>query len=156
MDMTSYKIYYKQSAATTWNLIGAASTNEVHHNVLANWNTMGLNTGMYDLKMVMFNTLGDSVESFKGITLNTGIVAISERQSATVKAYPNPFGQQLMIEGAEEVVGVTIFSVDGRVVLQQSLNEGMQQIDTQFLSPGIYTLQIQTHGKSVFQQITKE
>lgn len=156
MDMTSYKIYYKQTTATAWTLIGTSSNSEVHHNVLANWNTMGLNAGSYDLKMVMFNTFGDSVESHKSISLNTGIVAISEQPKFDVKAYPNPFNKQLNIIGAEEVLGVKIFSVDGRLVLQQSLNEGMKQIDTQFLSPGIYTLQMQTHGKLVFQQITKE
>lgn len=156
MDMTSYKIYYKQSTATTWTLIGTLSNSEIHHNVLANWNTMGLNAGMYDLKMVMFNTLGDSVESHKSISLNTGIVSISEQQRTAVKACPNPFNKQLNIIGADEVLGVKIFSVDGRMVLQQSLLGVIKDIDTSILSPGIYTIELITQAEAVFQRITKE
>jgi hypothetical protein len=70
----NYKLCYALEGSTDWTLI-EESTNQISHDVLAEWNTSSLVEGNYDLKLTILNSAGDSLIAFRSITLlpDTGL-----------------------------------------------------------------------------------
>lgn len=66
--------------------------------------------------------------------------------------YPNPFENQVFIEGIETTdLSITIYNMQGEICLQTS----NYQIDTSALSSGVYMLRLETQGKKLFQKMVK-
>ncbi|MCD4790666.1 MAG: hypothetical protein K8R37_11760, partial [Bacteroidales bacterium] len=65
-----YKIYWTPAGDSVWTLI-EESTDMVHHDTLAVWNTSGFNIGDYDLQLTITDSFGDSLTAYKTITLQT-------------------------------------------------------------------------------------
>ncbi|MCF6297632.1 MAG: S8 family serine peptidase [Flavobacteriaceae bacterium] len=61
------------------------------------------------------------------------------------KVYPNPFQEELQFVFPDQL-DVSIYDIIGREVLKQQLNKQNTKIDTQFLSQGIYILQVKQNG----------
>uniref|UniRef100_UPI003216B04A DUF5074 domain-containing protein n=1 Tax=uncultured Draconibacterium sp. TaxID=1573823 RepID=UPI003216B04A len=82
-------------------------------------------------------------------TLITGMEALSENE---LKVYPNPFTSFIVIEATmnEEA---TICNIYGQVVLQISLNAGVNQIDVSGLKEGIYLLKCGSNSFKIIKQI---
>ncbi|HBK72162.1 MAG TPA: peptidase S8 [Flavobacteriaceae bacterium] len=68
----------------------------------------------------------------------------------TFKVYPNPFQDKLQFYFANisDEIEVSIYDVLGRKVLIQQLNQQQSEINTEFLSQGIYLVQIKQDGNS--------
>ncbi|MCD4795695.1 MAG: hypothetical protein K8R49_00790, partial [Candidatus Cloacimonetes bacterium] len=89
----NYKIHYASEGSTDWTLI-EESINQISHDILAEWNTSGLEEGNYDLKLTILDSAGDSLMAFRPVTLlpDTGIgEEISSYKAELLGNYPNPF-----------------------------------------------------------------
>ena len=81
---------------------------------------------------------------------------LSKGEKKTFKAYPNPVGAELTIEaniGGE--AQLDILDVTGKVVLSQSINNGIVNISTQSLVRGTYFARILTESEILVQKIIK-
>ena len=48
----------------------AESTGEIHHDILGTWNTLGMDEGDYDLRLTLWDSVGDSLTAFKSVTMS--------------------------------------------------------------------------------------
>ena len=63
-----YKLYCSHADDTLWTLIDE-STSQIYNDSIALWNTSGLSDGNYDLRLTIWNSVGDSLTAFRAITL---------------------------------------------------------------------------------------
>ena len=71
MDFDNYSLYWSVMTSN-WAPIVSNVIAEVHNNgLLGSWNTNGLVSGNYFLRLVMKNNLGDSLEAIKTCLLKT-------------------------------------------------------------------------------------
>jgi len=75
----------------------------------------------------------------------------------TVEVSPNPFSDRLQIRLPIEInnSSVKIFNPLGEVVLSESDNEALMNLNTDFLKKGIYFLKIETDMNSISRRIVK-
>jgi len=59
-----------------------------------------------------------------------------------IKIYPNPTSTLLSIESYENT-SISIFSIDGRLLLTKRMETGIENIDVKFLLSGMYLLRIE-------------
>lgn len=119
-----YKLYWCLDGDSVWTLI-EESTDMIHNDILASWNTSGLSASKYDLRLTIWNSAEDSLTAFGDITLlSTGI---EETQSSELKVesaglfqnYPNPFNPQTTISyqlPAKTNIILKIYDLLGREV----------------------------------------
>jgi hypothetical protein len=65
--------------------------------------------------------------------------------------FPNPVEEELsLFTGNNRVIGLTMFSVDGRMVFRKRVDESLtqHQIDARMLANGMYVLQVVIEGSS--------
>ncbi|WP_107037655.1 choice-of-anchor B family protein [Brumimicrobium mesophilum] len=63
--------------------------------------------------------------------------------SQNVKVYPNPFQDQITIEGVNNSTSIEMYSIDGkRMKIQVGFNENSAKINSYFLSSGIYLIHV--------------
>jgi hypothetical protein len=87
-----------------------------------------------------------------------GLGDINNLNSAFM-VYPNPVKNELNIlnPNAIEIKKVEIYTIDGKVIQSQTnIESGLNVINTEKLSTGIYLLKIKTSEKEYFQKIVKE
>jgi hypothetical protein len=74
VDFGFYRMSYRLVGNSAWIPFGDSNTVEVRRSTLENWNTVGLAPGNYEVRLVLKDNVGDSVECSKVITLRvTGI-----------------------------------------------------------------------------------
>jgi hypothetical protein len=72
-DFGAYRLHYRITGDTAWTPIHEEQYVEVHRDTLGYWNTVGLEPALYDIRLVLKDDVGDSVEASKQIMLtNTG------------------------------------------------------------------------------------
>ena len=94
--------------------------------------TIYQSTGIFDIFILKINTT--SLTSFS-----------KELQIADyhIKVYPNPFSTQLIINGSNNLEQISIFTVNGQELKKYTnINSNNFQIDTSFLSKGMYLISI--------------
>ena len=80
---------------------------------------------------------------------------MEENSIDTVKIYPNPTDGLLYIDAnTESIIGITVFDVLGKKVLQLQGNK--QQVDISTIESGMYFLRIATDRGEFVQKIIKE
>jgi Secretion system C-terminal sorting domain/Right handed beta helix region len=94
-----------------------------------------------------------------GATIDIGAIEYTPLSTTTilndlnVKIYPNPFSGQIWIDVEKPLVSAhySIFSIDGKLVSRDVLNQGTQLIQTEQFANGTYILTITDKtGKQVF------
>jgi chitodextrinase len=73
---------------------------------------------------------------------------IQSKQNPTVRIYPNPFADVLLIE-ANRNLQVEVYDVNGRKVLSKSLVQGANIVNTSFLPKGVYILRCGNVSKKI-------
>lgn len=68
--------------------------------------------------------------------------------------WPNPSNDFISFETTQSGY-LELISTDGKRLMLQNLNEGLQQISIQHLAAGMYLLRIQTGDKTAFQRLIK-
>lgn len=71
------------------------------------------------------------------------------RESDIIQVFPNPVSSILTINSSEKVTSIKFFTVDGKFVLEEKLNNLITKIDVSNLSNQVYLLEIQT-GANVY------
>ena len=72
-----------------------------------------------------------------------GNVSIQETDGVTVMVYPNPSHGRVIVE-AENIVSVSVFSVNGQEVMSQKGSDNSLNLDLSRLQAGVYTLKVVT------------
>ena len=86
---------------------------------------------------------------------NLTILGVGENESSSIKIYPNPTDGLLYIDAnTESIIGITVFDVLGKKVLQLQGNK--QQVDISTIESGMYFLRIATDRGEFVQKIIKE
>ncbi len=100
MDFSKFSISYKALADTNWLPIVSDSTTEIRNATLANWNVSSVSPGVYLLRLSSYNTLGDSIECIKAITLLQNSIGVNENSFSEIrcKVFPNPTDELIQFE----------------------------------------------------------
>lgn len=146
MNFNRYSIYYKSAGDSVWSPILLNALNEVHHGLLANWNTSTLVPGFYALRLVSYNNLGDSIEAFKTVRLLQSTVGINKSNTAffSTTVLPNPALRDFQFEVYSDKVQemqLIVQNAQGKIVFQQieTISNGKTNFPVQIkLAPGIY------------------
>ncbi len=164
MDFTSYSMYYQRQGAVSWTKNVRDSLVEIRHSELAKWNTAGLSPGTYILRLLVKNTLGDSVEDFKNVTVLAGTtIGINENpvDNLSAKFFPNPAKTSCTFEiylSEPSSLKICITDIAGKekdVIADSKFAQGICQFhfDTGRLADGIYLCRIVTNNKTLTKKI---
>jgi Secretion system C-terminal sorting domain len=150
MDFYAYSLYYRAVGDTIWHAIVIDSTQEIRHATLANWNTIGLTQGNYELKLTLISNLGDSVDAQKGIILQPGILGVNTfDKNEMFNIYPNPTNDLITIDINNLKKGnynVVITDKLGRIIKNgDEMIDNRIMINTSYFKDGIYSLIISNH-----------
>jgi len=161
MNFASYSVYYQLQGNTTWTRILKDSLIEIRHSTLKSWNTAGLATGNYLVKLTVKNNFGDSVEALKPITLLAGVTAVSHLslgEGLGVRLFPNPTNGTLSIQlNNYEDTNIEIYNTVGQKVLTQTLENNLTQLNIHNFSDGVYHVRITKNNKLVYRNsVVKE
>nr|NQU91801.1 T9SS type A sorting domain-containing protein [Bacteroidota bacterium] len=89
-------------------------------------------------------------DSFAGITnMSTSITSINEMNENDVRLYPNPARDVVTIDfatGAAYSANVSIFNIQGRIVMEKVIANGQSAMNVSGLKQGVYFVNIKTSG----------
>ncbi len=74
-------------------------------------------------------------------------IGIQENEQLQVQVYPNPFADQIIIDNQEENMMLQIHDINGRILRNQMLLNGKNQIDSSTWSSGVYLVKVQVGAK---------
>ncbi len=74
-------------------------------------------------------------------------IGIQENEQLQVQVYPNPFVDQIIIDNQEENMMLQIHDINGKILRNQMLQNGKNQIDTSTWSSGVYLVKVQVGAK---------
>jgi hypothetical protein len=73
-DFDHYRVFYRMLGDSIWIPLGSNKYSEIRRDTLDYWNTVGLEPGDYEIRLVLKNENSDSIDAMKLITLRpTGI-----------------------------------------------------------------------------------
>ena len=78
-----------------------------------------------------------------------------DENTATCQIFPNPFISSLSITTENAAQSVSVYDLNGRLLMKQSVNELQFEIDLSQLTLGTYLLQIDYGDSRSVQQIMK-
>ncbi len=106
-------------------------------------------TGIPDSATIVFltsndpqNATGACVLWIDNIQLNKFALGIKQTTKAVNYIYPNPFTNNLQVDIVSEKAVISLYSIDGKTMISQDCLHGVNNINTQSLSSGVYILQI--------------
>jgi hypothetical protein len=74
-------------------------------------------------------------------------IGVQENEVLQVQVYPNPFADQIIIDNQEENMMLQIHDINGRILRNQMLLNGKNQIDSSTWSSGVYLVKVQVGAK---------
>ncbi|MDI9319996.1 MAG: T9SS type A sorting domain-containing protein [Phycisphaerales bacterium] len=112
-------------------------------------------------------SISDSIEITAWIdadTFRSGKIAVKGSLSvknvdvsSNVKIYPNPANENLYISHAQKGTQLILYSSEGRIVSQQTMNNEIEDINLSSLAKGLYILQLtDDKGNKIARQILKQ
>jgi PKD repeat protein len=110
--------------------------------------------GFYTVSLTVTDNNGLSQTETKQAFIQVGGNSIDESGEQQLKIYPQPAGSSLTIESKTNIIQLTISDLNGRVMLQQSLQTKNITLETGFLKQGIYLLMLQMEEGIVVRKIT--
>lgn len=138
----------KDEVSLTW--LSPMGGNPVKYNVYRNDALIG-NTAQVlyvdeDLTSGVYNYAVSAVyedgESEKTLPVTVEItVSVTENNEIEFVIYPNPAENFIRIESAKEAV-VKVYSINGQIISEQNINEGINTIDISNLNAGMYFISV--------------
>jgi len=163
MDFGYYMMYYQKEGDTSWNMIGDTSYMEVREDALTQWNTQGVDPGVYYIKLVLVDDLGNMVEASTQMVLLPDVlgVPVDQEYMSELKTFPNPVRGNLHLTfNLLQRSGVTIKLYNGygkgMTILKGDMMETGEHhvtVDAGKLSAGIYYLVMQAGNSRVIKKI---
>ncbi len=116
-DFSFYRLFWRAAGTTAWNVLSDSQFTPVRHGTLGYWNTVGLTEGPYDLRLVLKDLSGDSIEALKAITLR--LLGQAEEKPALPRGFLNisQTGRLFCIQNAGPD-GARIYDPTGRLVFR--------------------------------------
>ena len=99
----------------------------------------GLESGTYNYAVSAVYEEGESEKTTAAAVNFT--VSIAENNEVAFMVYPNPAKNYVTIESAK-AADVKIYSVNGQMLLQQNISEGINTIDLSNLNAGMYFINV--------------
>ncbi|HTA81630.1 MAG TPA: T9SS type A sorting domain-containing protein [Bacteroidia bacterium] len=155
MYFKSWQLFYQPNGDTGWTAITGIDTTEVSNNLLANWNTHGLNSGTYDLDLRLTDSYNNSVDAIKQVTLLPLILGVNEiKNISEFSIYPNPAKESITIDFTSTKSGavqIELTDISGRQVLISkdfvgNSGRNMVQLNTSDLAAGTYICSVTVNG----------
>jgi hypothetical protein len=81
--------------------------------------------------------------------------AVAEREQPSISVSPNPATDMLRIASPQDLEAITLFDLNGQVVMQQAMGGTAGVVDISALSSGIYTLRATTRDASYVSKVVK-
>lgn len=148
LDFGWYELYYRINENDPWIQIGDRSYTETHSDSLELWDTHGLSSGVYLLRLVMCDNTLDSntVEAVRQVVMMPSVASINEQQTISCFVYPNPAHDNFFISTAKSVRidDIHLLSITGKKITCDFSLEGedVYKIIVGSLPKGMYLLQI--------------
>ena len=101
------------------------------------------------------NGIGDNA-FINNIVLNPTMLSNNENDFATIKLYPNPTKNNLIISNQEAISQIQIYNISGQLLLNQEFNLNQINLDISKYSSGIYFVNVFVNDKSKLFKIIKE
>jgi hypothetical protein len=159
MDFKNYGLYYQKQGASIWKSIVIDSTVKIRHSILGVWNTTGLDTGTYRIRLLVKNTLADSIEDIKQVTLlpSTNSAVHEIKRDVAIKIFPNPASDYLYLSlpGNATNTEVIIYDIFGKQQVVLKGNVIPTRISIADIPPGIYTIEIKADSSTFRQKFIK-
>jgi len=151
MDFHKYQLFYQGAESDTWIEIPEDSLHEKRDEVLAYWNTGGLESGQYLLKLVLTDEWGNQADAIKAVQINSSY-GLNEPIISGISIYPNPVREQLTILLPEEinVIDLRVVDMSGRTLIARNIvKPGSRKLHLPLsgLNAGSYTLYISGCGR---------
>ncbi len=139
LDFDYYKLSFRKVGDSTLTPFSDVKHQEVRRDTLDYWNTTGLTEGTYEIKLVLKDNVGDSVEAWKQISL-TEASGIEEETGQNVNIPDisiKQVGMRLLyIEKSPDISEFDIYNISGCLIKKITTNK------TYWLAPasGVYYL----------------
>ncbi|HSY76514.1 MAG TPA: T9SS type A sorting domain-containing protein [Bacteroidia bacterium] len=162
MHFKHWQLFYESTDSTKWIPVTGIDTIPVSNALLANWNTHGLASGVYDLDLRITDTWGNSVDAIRQVTLLPLILGINELSDiSNIVIYPNPANQSATISytaSKSEKVQTELTDILGRQHFINKYTETIPgkntiRLNTSDLPNGTYVCRITVNGNSVQQLV---
>lgn len=145
-----YKLYFRKLGESILTPVSAEKLQEVRRNTLDYWNTTGLTEGDYELKLVLKDNAGDSVEAWKQISLElpAGINEETNRNINNSDISIKQVGSRLLlIETSPDITDLDIYDISGRLIKKITDNK------TCWLAPASGVYYLKNSGKRISKKI---
>ncbi len=78
-------------------------------------------------------------------------VGLNETAKTNIKVFPNPTTDQITVTGVENIQSISVYSLDGKMVLNSNDNK----VSMQHLAPGKYIIEVQSDAQIVRSTVIK-
>ncbi len=117
--------------------------------------TSGVNSNNFSTTVVYTVVAQDGSTKNYNVTVTGGVVSLEEIASSGLSLYPNPAGMEIFIEYDKPVKSVVIYSVSGKLIMEQKSDMDIEYIDLQILDGGLYFAVICTAEGTYIRRFTK-
>lgn len=114
LDFDYYQLFYHLAGDSFWYPVGGPRYTEVRYDTLDYWNTVGLTPATYELRLVLKDTAGDSVEALKQIVLRPTGVSEESQNFADGFRIIRTGPRQFYINSSESSFTYDIYDLLGR------------------------------------------
>lgn len=144
-----YCQYYVNNTGGTQYQFNARTTNFTASSIVTPSQT-------YHVKLAIANVGDNSLESAIFLTAGSFRSALLGNENFTsekIKIYPNPANDFIQISSAESISEITIYDIQGRLLLNKITNKKDIELNTQDLSTGTYIIEFVMYN---FEKITQK
>lgn len=156
MEFESYSLSFRNVSDTKWTFINHKNTSMADESLLEEWNTHGIKSGVYILRLTVKDNYGDTVEAFKVIVLEPSQVNIDKlSKKSEIKVFPNPIYEcaTLNFDNKGKIYNISVINSFGQKVEDYS---NISNSDFEFcrknLKSGVYFLKIETLTQETISQ----
>jgi hypothetical protein len=128
---------------------GTMGADTVTYPVTGGEGAENINKTVITVKQVPFEA--QELEPLGPIIDNTSIRG--KKKDPLVRVYPNPAGEQLMVETDSEVEAIRIYNILGECALQDEDPSGIVRVSN--LSTGVYIIELQTDSAIIYRNFIK-
>ena len=148
IEFNEYNLYSSPAEDATWNLINNTYPSPVYNDLLAEWNTDGYESGLYNLKLVLYHSYEDSVSCQSTALLRNETSVEYNQNSHCPDISPNPVNDVLKINNlpVNDEFDIVIYNIHGEAVLNKTINGPNGCLYSALLPAGTYFIKIMGTG----------
>jgi len=161
MDFGSWQLFYQKNGDLTWTPITGVITSEVRNGLLANWDTHGIVSGTYNLKLTLTDSWGNPVDAIKQVTVLSTILGVDKISGVdNINVYPVPSNGNLFISlnsSVNENMLFTLYNALGNKVMQKNMDvtsgSNTFNYSENTIAPGLYMLEVKSKNGTAQRKI---